>query len=226
MLPGCQPSSELEGRCSRSFSLWSIWLILPFYFSFSSWSSQDAAPVGSCMCFLYSAEPTSSWWCRKTCTKYLESFFSEHVSVWFFWVMCFSLETEIMQLDCRLPPDSVLIMMYWYLILVEWQNQNFLNWVTFETYLQVQFAYWVVQLPWEKCEASNFLTYICVKTLRELFYSSFGYRWDEIGWNGVESLTLKASKKCMDVALRDMFSGLGGDELMVQIDNFCGLFQP
>lgn len=38
--------------------------------------------------------------------------------------------------------------------------------------------------------------------------------------NGIESPSLKTSKKHMDVALRDVFSEYGSDGLMVQIDNF------
>ena len=37
---------------------------------------------------------------------------------------------------------------------------------------------------------------------------------------------LEAFKGCVDVALRDMVSGHGGDELTVGLDDLRGLFQP
>ena len=42
----------------------------------------------------------------------------------------------------------------------------------------------------------------------------------------VESLSLEVFKKHVDVALRDMVSGHGGDGLMVGLGDINGLFQP
>ena len=42
----------------------------------------------------------------------------------------------------------------------------------------------------------------------------------------VESSSLEVSKSCVDVALRDMVSGHGGDGLAVEPGDLRGLFQP
>jgi len=42
----------------------------------------------------------------------------------------------------------------------------------------------------------------------------------------VKSPFVKVFKKHIDVALRDMISGHGGDGLMVVLDDLSGLFQP
>ena len=42
----------------------------------------------------------------------------------------------------------------------------------------------------------------------------------------VESPSLEVLKKRVDVALRDMVSGHGGDGLMLGLDDLSGLFQP
>mgnify|MGYP001855407150 CR=1 FL=1 len=42
----------------------------------------------------------------------------------------------------------------------------------------------------------------------------------------VESPSLEVFQSCVDMALRDMISGHGGDGLMVGLDDLRGLFQP
>jgi len=42
----------------------------------------------------------------------------------------------------------------------------------------------------------------------------------------VESPSLEIFKKCGNVALKDMVSGHGGDELMVVLDDLRDIFQP
>jgi len=41
----------------------------------------------------------------------------------------------------------------------------------------------------------------------------------------VKSLSLEVFKRCVDVALRNMVSGHGGDGLMVRLHDLSGLFQ-
>ena len=42
----------------------------------------------------------------------------------------------------------------------------------------------------------------------------------------LQSSSLEVFKKCVDVALRGMVSGHGGDESMVGLDDLSGHFQP
>ena len=42
----------------------------------------------------------------------------------------------------------------------------------------------------------------------------------------VQSPSLEVLKNRVDVALRDVVSGHGGDGLVVGLDELCGLFQP
>ena len=52
-----------------------------------------------------------------------------------------------------------------------------------------------------------------------------GHPWHRLLREVVESLSLEAFKKCVDVALRDVVSEHGGDGPMVGLDDLNGLFQ-
>ena len=49
--------------------------------------------------------------------------------------------------------------------------------------------------------------------------------WDGLTRDVLKSLSLEVFKECVDVALRDMVCGHGGDVLMVGLDDLRGLFQ-
>ena len=48
--------------------------------------------------------------------------------------------------------------------------------------------------------------------------------WNRLSREVVKSLSLKVFKKHIEVALKDMVSGHGGDELMVGLDDLRGFF--
>ena len=50
--------------------------------------------------------------------------------------------------------------------------------------------------------------------------------WHRLHREVVESPSLEISKNRVDVALRNVVSGHGGDGLGVGLDGHCGLFQP
>jgi len=50
--------------------------------------------------------------------------------------------------------------------------------------------------------------------------------WKRLPREVVESLSLEVFEKCVYVALTDVVSRTGGDELMVGLDDLRGLFQP
>ena len=62
--------------------------------------------------------------------------------------------------------------------------------------------------------------------IRKIFFSGVVLQWHRLLRKVVQSLSLEVFQNCGDVTLRDMISGHGGDELMVGLEDFSGLFQP
>ena len=61
---------------------------------------------------------------------------------------------------------------------------------------------------------------------KSLFSERVVLQWHRLPMEVVESLSLEVFKNHVDVALRNMVSGHGGDGLMVRLDDLGGLFQP
>ena len=63
--------------------------------------------------------------------------------------------------------------------------------------------------------------------IRKKFYSErMVMHWHRLPKEVVESLALEVFKKHVGVALRNMVSGHGGDELIIGLDDLKGLSQP
>ena len=65
------------------------------------------------------------------------------------------------------------------------------------------------------------------RNMRKSFFpESAVLQWHGLPTEVVESLSLEVFKKRVDVALRDIVSGHGGEGLTFGQDNVSGLFQP
>lgn len=63
--------------------------------------------------------------------------------------------------------------------------------------------------------------------IRKDFFSARAVvHWHRLPREVVQSLSLEVCKKCADVALRAMVTGLGGYRLVVGLDRLSSLFQP
>ena len=64
-------------------------------------------------------------------------------------------------------------------------------------------------------------------SFRKNFFSEGVMRhWNRLPREGMESLIMEVFKKHVDIALRDVVGGHGGDGLTVGLGDLSGLFQP